>query len=150
MSPSPTSDVALVTGSWRSPAWEHATVADAMAAPAIACPPDTPLVAVARTMATRHVHAVVVAPAEGEDAAAWRIVSDRALAAAGATAADRTAGEVAEQPREAAEPGWPLDRAAQVMAQHGVSHLVVVDPRGRPLGMLSTLDLAGVVAWSRG
>ena len=33
------------------------------------------------------------------------------------------------------------------MAQHGVTHLVVVDPSGRPTGMLSTLDLAGVIAW---
>ncbi|HEU4975031.1 MAG TPA: CBS domain-containing protein [Baekduia sp.] len=142
-------ETSLATGSWRSPAWEHATVADAMGAPAILCPADTPLVVVARTMATRHVHAVIVAPAAGQEPSAWRVVSDRALAAAGATAAERTAGEVAEQPREAAEPDWPLDRAARVMAEHGVTHLVVVDPHGKPVGMLSTLDLAGVVAWSR-
>jgi hypothetical protein len=29
-----------------------------------------------------------------------------------------------------------------------VTHLVV-DPHGRPAGMLSTLDLAGVIAWGR-
>ncbi len=37
------------------------------------------------------------------------------------------------------------------MTRHGVSHLVVVDPvEQRPLGVLSTLDLAGVLAaaWS--
>jgi|GEM_PF-6207634 len=32
------------------------------------------------------------------------------------------------------------------MAQHGVTHLVVVDPAGHPVGMLATLDLAGVIA----
>jgi len=142
-------DIDVATGSWTAPAWEHATVADAMCAPAIACPPETPLIAVARMMATRHVHAVIVGPAPGEDAAAWRVVSDRALAEAGPAASDKTAGDIAQQPREAAEPDWPLDRAARVMAEHGVTHLVVVDPRGRPVGMLSTLDLAGVVAWSR-
>lgn len=138
----------LAGGSWRSPAWEHATVADAMSSPAIACPPETPLVAVARTMAIRHVHAVVVAPHAG-DPSGWRVVTDRALAEAGPDAAEQTAGDVAAQPREAAEPDWPLDRAARLMAQHGVTHLVVVDPHGQPVGMLSTLDLAGVIAWAR-
>lgn len=139
----------LAGGSLLSPSWEHATVADAMSAPVIGCPPDTPLIAVARTMATRHVHAVVVVDAVA-DPHAWRVVSDRAVAGAGAAAGERNAGEVAEQPLEAAEPDWPVDRAARLMAEHGVTHLVVVDPHGRPAGMLSTLDLAGVIAWGRG
>lgn len=148
MSTSP--ELPLASGSWRSPSWEHATVADVMCAPAVACTPDTPLTAVARTMVTRHIHVVVVAPAEGAGAAGWRVVSDRAVAAAGAKASDLTAGDVATEPLEAAEPDWPLDRAAVLMADHGASHIVVVDPHGRPMGMLSTIDLAGVVAWGRG
>jgi len=139
----------LNAGSWLAPSWDSATVGDAMSAPTIACRADTPLVAVARLMATRHVHAVVVV-SDDADPLAWRVVSDRAVAAAGASAGARTAGDVAEQPLEAAEPDWPVDRAARLMAQHGVSHLVVVDPHGRPAGMLSTLDLAGVIAWGRG
>lgn len=138
----------LATGSWIAPSWERATVSDAMSAPAIACPSDTPLIAVARMMATRHIHAVVVVD-DAADPVAWRVVSDRAMAAAGAAAEDRTAGDVAEQPREAAEADWPLDRAARLLAEHGVTHLVVVDRHGRPAGMLSTLDLAGVIAWGR-
>lgn len=138
----------LAAGSLLSPSWEHATVGDAMSAPVIACSSDTPLVAVARTMATRHVHALVVVDS-GDDPHAWSVVSDRAVARAGAAAGDRTAGDVAEQPLEAAEPDWPVDRAARLMAEHGVTHLVVVDPHGRPAGMLSTLDLAGIVAWGR-
>lgn len=40
-----------------------------------------------------------------------------------------------------------LERAAQLMAEHGVSHLVVVDAAdGHPIGVLSTLDLAVVYA----
>gem|GEM_PF-6755711 len=75
-------DPLLATGSWLTPSWEHATVGDAMSAPAIVCPPGTPLIAVARTMATRHVHAVVAAdegmlstldpPASSDGAAAER------------------------------------------------------------------------------
>ena len=99
-------------------------------------------------MATRHVHAVVVTD-DDANPTAWRVVSDRAIAAAGAEADQRTADDVAERPAEAAEPDWPLDRAARLMAQHGVTHLVVVDPHGRPVAMLSSLDLAGVIAWGR-
>lgn len=134
-------------GSWRSPGWQHARVSDVMCSPAITCTPDTALVAVARTMATRHIHAVIVAGDLEHDPHRWRVLSDRALAAVGATAADLTAGHIAEAPREAAEPDWPLDRAADLMREHGAAHLVVVDPEGRPIGMLSTLDLAGVIAW---
>ncbi len=136
-------------GSWRAPSWAHATVQDVMRAPAMSCPADTPLVTVARVMVTRHVHAVLVQAPDGDAGPRWRIVSDRCLAAAGASAEHLTAGEVAEQPREAAEPDWPLDRAAALMRDHEVSHLVVVDPHGTPVGMVSTLDLAGAIAWGR-
>lgn len=139
---------ALAAGSWLSPSWEHAIVGEAMSTPVIVCPAGTPLATVARTMATRHVHAVVVTD-DDANPVAWRVVSDSAMAAAGAAAAELTAGDVAERPREAAEADWPLDRAARLMAQHGVTHLVVVDPHGRPAGMLSTLDLAGIIAWGR-
>ena len=139
---------ALATGSWLAPSWEHATVRDVMSAPVIVCPAETPLTTVARTMATRHVHAVVVTD-DDADPVAWRVVSDHAMAAAGAAAGERTVGDVAERPRGAAEGDWPLDRAARLMAQNGVTHLVVVDSHGRPVGMLSTLDLAGVIAWGR-
>ena len=34
------------------------------------------------------------------------------------------------------------------MLTHGVSHLVVIEPESeRPVGILSTLDIAGVLAW---
>jgi hypothetical protein len=34
------------------------------------------------------------------------------------------------------------------MAEHEVSHLVVIQPHSRnPVGVLSALDLAGVLAW---
>ncbi len=44
-------------------------------------------------------------------------------------------------------PSESLDVAAQLMARTGVAHLVVVDPvERRPVGVLSTLDLAGALA----
>jgi len=42
----------------------------------------------------------------------------------------------------------PLREAAREMLAHGVSHVVVADPVAkRPVGVLSTLDVAGVLAW---
>jgi CBS domain-containing protein len=47
-------------------------------------------------------------------------------------------------------PDDPLERAVQLMLEHEVTHLVVVDPgSGRPLGVLSSLDVAGLLAWGR-
>ena len=37
------------------------------------------------------------------------------------------------------------------MLEHGTSHAVVVEPRtGRPIGVLSTLDIAGILGWGLG
>ncbi len=49
------------------------------------------------------------------------------------------------------EPRMPLREAAQLMLRHGLAHVVVVDPQTqRPVGILSTLDLAGVLGWGEG
>ena len=40
-----------------------------------------------------------------------------------------------------------LHRAGQLMAEYGVSHLIVLDANsGEPVGVLSTLDIASVYA----
>jgi CBS domain-containing protein len=40
-------------------------------------------------------------------------------------------------------PRESLLRAAQLMTEHATAHLIVVDPEsGRPVGVLSTLDVA--------
>lgn len=44
-------------------------------------------------------------------------------------------------------PDETLTRSAQLMAEHGTAYVVVVDPlTAQPAGVLSTLDLAQVVA----
>jgi CBS domain-containing protein len=46
-------------------------------------------------------------------------------------------------------PADPLDRAAQLMLEHGTDHLVVADPIDlRPVGVLSTLDVAAALSES--
>jgi CBS domain-containing protein len=45
----------------------------------------------------------------------------------------------------------PLERAAQLMAEYGSAHLAVTDPRTeRPIGVISTLDVARAIAAGRG
>ena len=92
---------------------------------------------------------MVVSEIEGDRP--WGIVSDLDLAAAAGqdldkvTARDISRGELATI---GADEG--LARAARMMAERRLAHVVVVQPHsGQPVGVLSTLDLAGVLAWGR-
>lgn len=138
-----------------APAFEHATVADAMRAGIITCPADTSLRAIAKMMASYRVHAVIVEGAESGSAASgsqrWGIVSDAQLALAAASGKlHATAGELAASDAIIISPADELRQAAALMSEHGVSHLIVsTTPTARPVGIISTLDLAGVLAWGR-
>ena len=138
------------------PAFEHATVADAMRAGIISCHADTSLRAIAELMASYHVHAVVVDRGAVESDAsagqAWGIVSDFELAHAAARGElQTTAGELAGLVAAFIGPAEPLQRAAELMVEHRVSHLIVsTAPTARPIGIISTLDLAVALAWGRG
>ena len=76
------------------------------------------------------------------------IVSDLDLvAAARAGLTTRTAGESAVTPIVTVRTDDALERAAELMVENSLSHLCVVDPRTRrPVGVLSTIDLARVIA----
>jgi CBS domain-containing protein len=121
----------------------------------LTCPPETPLRDVARMMARYRIHAVVVF-SEDEDgwgAGVWGIVSDADLVAA-AAAGDvdgRTAGGTARSPLVTVLREDTLERAAELMKRHAATHLVVVSPsRERPLGIVSSLDLARAIALEPG
>ena len=141
--PSPTPSAAEVLRRHR--------VRDAMQLGLFHCAADDDVAVVARTMAEKAIHCVIVAGIVSRDHAgehlAWGIVSDmdlmRALAPGGegATAAEVAGAEIVTvSPREA------LQTAVQLMTEHETAHLVVVSPdTGRPVGMLSTLDVARVV-----
>jgi CBS domain-containing protein len=128
-----------------------ATVADAMTAGVINCTPETPLRVVARLMATYRVHAVFVfdyGHEEDETTELWGLVSDLDLVAgAWAGVDERTAGDSAVAPLVTVRSDARLEHAAQLMAENGVSHLAVLDAMtSRPVGVLSSLDIAGVIA----
>jgi CBS domain-containing protein len=139
-----------IEGSYVTPAIEHATVKDAMRPEVLTCPPDAPLRDVARTMASEHVHSVIVSGAGAGDRE-WGIVSDMDLMRAVREDVDqRTASWAAGTEFLSVSPDESLERAVQMMIEHGVTHLVVVDSAAdKPVGVLSTLDVAGLVAWGR-
>jgi CBS domain-containing protein len=119
-------------------------VRDAMHGGVLACDRETSLDEVARLMAEERIHCVVVASGSGEGGDPWGIVSDLDLVAA-ATVRDldrQTAGGSAATPVITVSPLETLERAAQLMTGHGTAHLVVVDAARRPVGVVSTLDVA--------
>jgi len=124
-------------------------VADAMTAGLISCTPDTPLREVGGIMARERVHAVYVFDYGTEDVAElWGLVSDLDLVAATSGDIDeRSAGDSAVTPLVTVTTEDSLARAAQQMTNYSIAHLAVLDPATRlPVGVLSTLDLARVVA----
>ena len=121
-------------------------VAEAMHDGVIVCERGDPLSRVAQLMSEHRVHCVVVG---GEAGRLWGIVSDLDLVAAAAVREldEQTAGATAATPVVTVTPDDSLRDAAQLMTEYAVAHLVVVEPdTGRPIGVLSTIDLAGRLA----
>ena len=130
-------------------ALDYIHVADAMHPGIFSCPPEASLRTVAHMMAAYKIHCVAVfTDPEDGDGRLWGIVSDLDLVGGLASDPDdRTAGGTAGSPLVTTAPDETLERAAQLMREYGTAHLVVVDPRtDRPLGVLSTLDVAKALA----
>ena len=124
-------------------------VTDAMRWGLVSCAADAPLTAVAALMRDRRVHCVVVIDESSRERGLWGVVSDLDLIAAASVRPldQQTAAGTAMRPAVTIAPGETLEEAMKRMTTHGVSHLVVVDPADTyPLGVLSTLDLAAVLA----
>lgn len=147
MTPTPQT-LARMEGGYLTPSFEHARVADAMHPGVITCAPETSIEEVARMMAANHVHAIVVSGLA--DGHAWGVVSATDVLALARDAPDRLAGTCAGTELITIGPGEPLEAAATLMREHEISHVLVVDPgRELPVGMVSSLDIVGVVAWGR-
>ncbi len=140
----------VMAGSYVTPAFENARVSDAMRHGVITCLPESPVRLVAATMAQNHVHSVVVTGIEGGKRD-WGMVTDvDVLRAAQGDIDERTAAEIAVTELVTVAPADTLEHAGQLMSEHEVTHLLVVDPEShRPVGVLSTIDVAGILAWGR-
>jgi CBS domain-containing protein len=142
----------LMTQLKSSPSLDRLRVVDAMHPGMIACPPDTTLRTVARMMASYRVHAIFV-HAHGDDALpdgeSWGVVTDVDLvtAALDGDLDELVAEQIAATPAVTIATADPLGAAIQLMTEHEVAHLFVVERRSkRPIGVLSTLDVARVLA----
>jgi CBS domain-containing protein len=129
--------------------YQRVTIESVMHRGVVTCAPETPLTNVARMMAGHRIHSVVVwteGHEAGEQGTLWGVVSDldlaRAIAAGEPTS---TAGAFAATPVVTVGPHESVRHGAQLMVDHGVAHLVVVN-HGRPVGVISALDLARMVA----
>jgi CBS domain-containing protein len=106
-------------------------------------------------MATHGVHAIFVFEHVDEDDEAsqlWAVVSDLDLVAATQLDLDTlTAGATAVTPLVNVATDSSIAEAGSLMAQYGVAHLAVTDPASRrPIGVISTLDIARAVAAGHG
>jgi CBS domain-containing protein len=104
-------------------------------------------------MATHHVHSVVVGgiatDASGEDHLIWGLVSDMDVVRAAESGIEgHTAADAARTEVVTVEPSTPLAEAAKLMDQHDTAHLLVISG-GQPAGVISSLDIAGALAWGR-
>jgi len=129
----------------------EARVSDVMHPGVITSTPDAPLHTVARIMADHGVHCVAVAGVDrsgGRDPhLTWGLIADIDLVRAvqGGSSALAAGSIVATAPIALQEDDF-LDRAAALMIKHHTSHLVAVNRTGLPSGIVSTFDVARVMA----
>jgi CBS domain-containing protein len=135
-------------GSYVMPRPEHARVADAMRHGLVKCGADSTLRDAARTMSSKHVHMIAVS--DPSDGTVTGTVSDMGLLEAllEDPGLHRSLGEIADPHTRAISSDESLLAAARAMRDLGTSHLLVRDAHnGHPIGVISTLDVAGILAW---
>lgn len=121
---------------------------EVMHAPVTAVDPSASLVDVATVLADRRIHCVVVEGVHTKDGAerlVWGVVSDRDLVRGALDlSADPTAGDLAATEALCVDADDDLGTVCRLLVEHECSHVVVVE-RGRPAGVISTLDIASAL-----
>jgi predicted transcriptional regulator len=131
-----------------APALEQVRVSDCMHHGIFGCNSGTSLPEVAAIMSTHHVHALVVHHDAGRPA---EIVSDMDVIAGAACSDAFCARDIAGTEALSIPGDRSLRDAAQLMAEHGVSHLIVRDTAsGQPIGVISTTDILSAYAYAAG
>jgi CBS domain-containing protein len=79
----------------------------------------------------------------------WGLISDMDLVRAAEVGIEGGAAEdIARTEPLTVEPSTSLSTAVRLMDVHGTAHLIVAR-NGSPVGVLSSLDIAGALAWGR-
>jgi CBS domain-containing protein len=109
-------------------------------------PPELPLRHAAGLMARHQVHAVVVM-GDDEEGGLWGLVTDDDIVAAIARRElfGDTVGGIVHEPLVTVARDDTVVHAAELMQENGTAHLLVID-KARPVGVVSTLDLARAAA----
>jgi CBS domain-containing protein len=135
--------------SYIGPPFQEAKVRDAMRVGVVTCRPETRLGDVARMMVGYDIHSVVVSDVQAEGRL-WGIVTSLDLARVAEDIGSLTAGDVASTDLVTVHSDESLERAAELMAERGVTHLVAVQPdTERPAGMISARGIAAALAYGR-
>jgi CBS domain-containing protein len=125
-----------------------ATVGDVAHLGILTCVAGASLPTVARTMAEHRVHCVAVTGIEhpGEHLI-WGLIEDIDLVVAmHRDAFSEPAASIAARSPIAVEVSDSVVHAAELLVEHEASHLVVVGPTGLAAGIISTLDVATILA----
>ena len=117
----------------------------------VSCRPDVPITTAARWMAERRVRCVAVAgvgeSTPGKPCFEWGLLDDMdVVRAAHRQVLDAPSGSIARNAPVAVSEGDSVQHAARLMVDNDARHVVVVGPTGLPSGMLSTLDVAWLLA----
>jgi CBS domain-containing protein len=132
------------TRTGRTRSLDDVLVEQAMHRGYVGCALETPLRDVAALMAAHRVHSVVgFGDIADGDTRLWGLVSDiDVVSALAAGEDDATAGAVASTEVVTVHPNESVRRAAELMRDHEVSHLLVLNGvSDRPIGVISTLDV---------
>ena len=132
----------------RYPSLVGMKVSQAMHRGLISCAPGVSLRTVARMMVTSRVHAILVRdPRPARVTGTWRVITDMDLleAAEHGDLGEQVADVAATTPAPTVDDHEDLAGAVRLMVTLGLSHLIVV-ARGKPIGVLSTLDVSRALA----
>jgi CBS domain-containing protein len=134
--------------SYVGPDFDDAKVHDAMNVGVVTCRRETSLTDAARMMVGYDMHAIVVSDLR-DDRRAWGIVTSMDVARAAGEIGSLTAGDVATTDLVTIESNEPLSKAARVMDEHRLHHLIVVQPgTEEPVGVITPGAIAAAVAQS--
>lgn len=120
-------------------------VRNAMSPDMIDVAADATLVQVAAALTSQGVHCLAVS--DLPHAPHWGLIHDTDVArAAAAGDLQATAAQLAVTEPLTVDEDATLERAAELMVEHDVSHIVATGLAGLPVGVVSTLDVAAVLA----
>ena len=118
---------------------DSARVGDCMRAGIFTCDPHASLRELAATMSSLRIHAIALRTAPGKP---LPFITDLEVMAGIALSDQLQAGDLVPATAATVSRIQPLREAAQLMVEHGASHLIVIDEAsGDAVGVLSTTDI---------